>query len=737
MAARRPPPPAVKPRTKPSLEQGKVKASDLQLSSDELIAVMERVKSGNMSVDDAVCEVLAVDGNRKDSTELNKAPEPLSRSQASDEPAAGSPARLTATRPPSLSATTPTAAIMPSVSATGGLSNDEQLEVMRQVKDGSLTVDQALALAQVNGQTSPNHPVPVELKEDVALKLALADAGADVGLRQDAARMAARDAQVSQACPTTSDVPTRGVQHHASMHLGETSASEAAEEPMEGDALEGDALEGDADGASGETDGPSPPTMGEPAALSRSDSDVADILRLYGLSQAAQASLPMGTETETSVRASPAPLFSMLPDSTSISSQDPGVRVAIIANKARHLSALIALPHTYPELLAVASKRLDLDAKRIYTKTGTRVVDLVCLRDEDELFVSEGEAFRKPGRSTSLTSLNSMSSSTIGLPEPSSPATVDVDGWIKLNVGGRVFETTMTTLSRVPDNMLKTMLSSDHWKTNTDDQGAIRLDRNPQYFEPLLGYMRDGTFILNPGLSARGVLAEAHYFGLWELVDVLEPLALEEAVQLEADPPIRRAELARLLLSTSGRHGDLRCQGLNFTGSDLSRMDLSGINFRFARLDDCDLRQCQLQNCCFEGASLKGARLNQSNLMGCSFARANLESASMTDCNLHDPAQHLIANLEGANFRGADLEDCNLGGAVIRVACFKDASLRNCNLRSCNMAGADLSGCDLSGSILQGTNLRGTNTFRAKFHKISTAIHSSAFVDQGHVSFRR
>lgn len=85
------------------------------------------------------------------------------------------------------------------------------------------------------------------------------------------------------------------------------------------------------------------------------------------------------------------------------------------------------------------------------------------------------------------------------------------------------------------------------------------------------------------------MLAEAHFFGLWELVDVLEPLALEEAVQLEADPPIRRNELvsprlawglmsmliilqARLLLSTSGRHGDLRCQGLNFTGSDLSRV---------------------------------------------------------------------------------------------------------------------------------------------------------------------
>jgi hypothetical protein len=46
--------------------------------------------------------------------------------------------------------------------------------------------------------------------------------------------------------------------------------------------------------------------------------------------------------------------------------------------------------------------------------------------------------------------------------------------------------------------------------------------------------------------SARaGVLAEAHFFGLWELVDVLEPLALEESLQLETDPPIRRAELVR------------------------------------------------------------------------------------------------------------------------------------------------------------------------------------------------
>ena len=299
---------------------------------------------------------------------------------------------------------------MPSVSATGGLSNDEQLEVMRRVKDGSLTVDQALALAQANGQGASPLPVPVALKQDVALKLALANAGADVGLRHDAIMTAARGAEAASAA-VAADTASAAVVHHASMHLGEdgTSCSEsiAAAMPAEDTVATPDAAVVAVD---------------DLPALGRSDSDVADILRLYGLSQAPQASLLQTSDADASLRASPAPLFSMLAETTSISSQDQSVRVAIIANRARHKSALIALPHTYPELLAVASSKLKIDAKRVYSKTGTRIVDLVCLRDEDELFVSEGEAFRKPGRSTSLTSLNSLSSSTLGLPEPSSPA---------------------------------------------------------------------------------------------------------------------------------------------------------------------------------------------------------------------------------------------------------------------------------------------------------------------------
>jgi hypothetical protein len=349
---------------------------------------------------------------------------------------------------------------------------------MRRVKDGSLTVDQALALAQANGQGATPHAVPVALKQDVALKLALASAGADVGLRQDAIMTAARGAAVQAAADD--------VVHLASMHLGDDGGAHGipADSPPADNDVGTTVPAGEEDVPPGVAVASTTPV----AALGRSDSDVADILRLYGLSQAPQANLLHATETETSSRTSPAPLFSMLAETTSISSLDPSIRVAIISNRARHQSALIALPHTYPELLAVASAKLKLDAKRIYSKTGTRIVDLVCLRDEDELYVSEGEAFRKPGRSTSLTSLNSLSSSTLGLPETSSGGEFrwlfghvwiclgmlgmlmwvclgEGDGWIKLNVGGRLFETTMATLSRVPDNMLTTMLTSDHWKT--------------------------------------------------------------------------------------------------------------------------------------------------------------------------------------------------------------------------------------------------------------------------------
>ncbi|EFC44548.1 predicted protein, partial [Naegleria gruberi] len=62
---------------------------------------------------------------------------------------------------------------------------------------------------------------------------------------------------------------------------------------------------------------------------------------------------------------------------------------------------------------------------------------------------------------------------------------------IKLNVGGKIFTTTRSTIMK-RDNMLKVMLNSE-FKIDTDDNGNILFaDRNPDYFQLILEHLRTG-----------------------------------------------------------------------------------------------------------------------------------------------------------------------------------------------------------------------------------------------------
>lgn len=70
------------------------------------------------------------------------------------------------------------------------------------------------------------------------------------------------------------------------------------------------------------------------------------------------------------------------------------------------------------------------------------------------------------------------------------------DEIIKLNVGGRIFETYRTTLTSFTESMLGVMFSMDskfRLPKKTQD-GYIFLDENPDYFAYILDYMRYGNF---------------------------------------------------------------------------------------------------------------------------------------------------------------------------------------------------------------------------------------------------
>ena len=56
--------------------------------------------------------------------------------------------------------------------------------------------------------------------------------------------------------------------------------------------------------------------------------------------------------------------------------------------------------------------------------------------------------------------------------------------WQKVNVGGEMFETNRATLTKFPNSRLAEMVKS----LNKDD--VLRLDRDPEYFRPVLNWLR-------------------------------------------------------------------------------------------------------------------------------------------------------------------------------------------------------------------------------------------------------
>ena len=155
-----------------------------------------------------------------------------------------------------------------------------------------------------------------------------------------------------------------------------------------------------------------------------------------------------------------------------------------------------------------------------------------------------------------------------------------------LNVGGKLFTTTRMTLTKEPSSMLSRMFadcndSTGHFslRSTQDAQGAYLIDRSPTYFEPIINYLRHGKLILDVGVSVQGVLEEAQFFGIESLVPILQSLDDDEQSKKKQHRPLTRADVIKVLIRTSPTN-ELRFQGVNLAGADLSKLDLRNINFK-------------------------------------------------------------------------------------------------------------------------------------------------------------
>lgn len=220
--------------------------------------------------------------------------------------------------------------------------------------------------------------------------------------------------------------------------------------------------------------------------------------------------------------------------------------------------------------------------------------------------------------------------------------------WVKLNVGGQIYTTTLDTLvGREPDSMLARMFLQDGSMkpSERDEQGAYLIDRSPRYFEPIINYLRHGQFVCDSNISVLGVLEEARFFGIYSLVTHLEERLGQQDDPQSDDRPLTRMDVIKAIIQTSVIT-ELRFQGVNLSGADLRKLDFRNINFKvrnatqlrlslniypisqYANMSHCNLSHTNLNYCCLERADLQYANLECAQLVSVRGLCANMVGLS-------------------------------------------------------------------------------------------------------------
>ena len=142
--------------------------------------------------------------------------------------------------------------------------------------------------------------------------------------------------------------------------------------------------------------------------------------------------------------------------------------------------------------------------------------------------------------------------------------------------------------------------------------------------------------------------------------------------------------------------------GLDFSGRDLSQIDIRYTQFRGSTLKDTDFYGSILNGVNFHSANMEGCYLEECSILESDFSYANLKNASLMFAEpeiLTAEEEPSVSKLLPARFRYADLTDADLNGANLAGADFTEANLTGADFTGANLTGADFTGATLDGTV--------------------------------------
>jgi uncharacterized protein YjbI with pentapeptide repeats len=142
---------------------------------------------------------------------------------------------------------------------------------------------------------------------------------------------------------------------------------------------------------------------------------------------------------------------------------------------------------------------------------------------------------------------------------------------------------------------------------------------------------------------------------------------------------------------------NLALRGGRVHGSHLIGVDLTGANWRNARVSSCEFERVDLSGAVFSGETFDRCRFVGCRLTGVRFSDVTLNNVLFEECRLD------YANFDAVRCSGpVGFLRCNLADAVLT-----ECRLATTVVASCGLAGAELRDCDLRGADLRRSDLAG------------------------------